>query len=104
MCGISGYFGRGNTQLLKAMNDALVHRGPDGHGVWEDTDVGVGFAHRRLSIVDLSDSGAQPMRSTDGLDASPCVTTANSTISLSIESSWKNLATNSRATVIPKYC
>jgi len=66
MCGISGYIGRGDSQLLKAMNKALLHRGPDGQGIWEDTEARVGFAHRRLSIVDLSESGTQPMRSADG--------------------------------------
>lgn len=66
MCGISGYLGRGNKQLLQDMNAAMVHRGPDGQGLWEDPGSRVGFAHRRLSIVDLSDAGKQPMHSEDG--------------------------------------
>lgn len=66
MCGISGYLGKGSTQLLEQMAAALHHRGPDGQGIWEDVDANVGFSHRRLSIVDLSESGSQPMTSLDG--------------------------------------
>ena len=66
MCGISGYFGQGNTRLLEQMANALSHRGPDGQGLWENRQARVGFAHRRLSIVDLSDAGKQPMTSIDG--------------------------------------
>jgi asparagine synthase (glutamine-hydrolysing) len=68
MCGIAGFWDRAlaiSTPLsvLRAMGDAIRHRGPDGRGEWFDASIGVGFAHRRLSIVDLSDAGAQPMRS-----------------------------------------
>lgn len=59
MCGIGGYFGEGNEAVLRAMNYALAHRGPDGEGVWEGS--GVGFAHRRLAVIDLSPAAAQPM-------------------------------------------
>lgn len=48
------------------MADAIAHRGPDDAGVWCDTDVGAALAHRRLSIIDLTPSGAQPMISQDG--------------------------------------
>lgn len=48
------------------MADALAHRGPDGAAVWVDNDAGVALAHRRLAIVDLTPTGAQPMRSSDG--------------------------------------
>ena len=48
------------------MNDALRHRGPDDEGVWTDHDTGVTLLHRRLSIIDLSAAGHQPMMSADG--------------------------------------
>ena len=48
------------------MGDAVRHRGPDDEGIWWDEDVGAGFAHRRLSIVDLSAEGRQPMSSPSG--------------------------------------
>ena len=48
------------------MNDALRHRGPDDDGVWTDGQAGVALLHRRLSIIDLSPAGHQPMTSADG--------------------------------------
>ncbi len=48
------------------MAGAIKHRGPDDQGIWIDPDFGLGLAHRRLSIVDLSASGHQPMASQDG--------------------------------------
>jgi asparagine synthase (glutamine-hydrolysing) len=68
MCGIAGIFHPDvpkpvDPARVKAMADALAHRGPDGSGVW--TAPGVGFGHRRLSIIDL-EGGAQPMASPDG--------------------------------------
>ena len=67
MCGIAGIFHCGtikpvDPQRVRAMCDALAHRGPDGHGVW--TAPGVGLGHRRLSIIDLAGS-PQPMHSAD---------------------------------------
>ena len=67
MCGIVGIYrfdGKpvGPT-LLQEMALQLVHRGPDGHGIW--TNGPVGFGHRRLSIIDLAGS-PQPMTSPDG--------------------------------------
>ena len=44
----------------------IVHRGPDGQGIWSDPSQGVAFGHRRLSIIDLSQAGAQPMSNEDG--------------------------------------
>jgi asparagine synthase (glutamine-hydrolysing) len=69
MCGIAGVVdpSRGADDLgLKArqMADTLVHRGPDSSGVWSDE--GVGFAHRRLAIIDLTPAGHQPMVSSSG--------------------------------------
>ena len=48
------------------MADALAHRGPDGADIWSDGDAGVALSHRRLAIVDLTPTGAQPMVSSDG--------------------------------------
>ena len=50
----------------KAMADAIGYRGPDGAGVWTDVQAGVAIAHRRLAIIDLTPTGAQPMVSADG--------------------------------------
>lgn len=67
MCGIAGFIaagGRGGPSLerdVRRMCETLVHRGPDGDGVWADSEAGVAIGHRRLSIIDLSDAGAQPM-------------------------------------------
>lgn len=62
MCGIAGST-RADPNLLRAMAAAMTHRGPDAQDVWHED--GVGLAHARLAIVDLSPGGAQPM-------ASPC--------------------------------
>ena len=51
---------------LTRMASAIRHRGPDEQGFWQDADIGVGFAHRRLSILDLSQAGSQPMQSHGG--------------------------------------
>jgi asparagine synthase (glutamine-hydrolysing) len=68
MCGIAGIIGRldqPNRAALKRMNDAMVHRGPDASGTWvsapDERGWGALLAHRRLSILDLSPAGAQPM-------------------------------------------
>ncbi len=68
MCGIAGIFHPDvpkpvDPARVRAMTDALAHRGPDGGGVW--TAPGVGFGHRRLAIIDLSDAAAQPMLTPD---------------------------------------
>jgi asparagine synthase (glutamine-hydrolysing) len=64
MCGIAGMFGRTDERQLRIMTQMLWHRGPDGGAVWIGD--GVGFGHRRLKIIDLSDAAAQPMLSADG--------------------------------------
>jgi len=65
MCGISGIISHHGSDInlvqLKLMSDTLVHRGPDGSGEWIGPQKNVGFAHRRLAIIDLSDDAAQPM-------------------------------------------
>lgn len=66
MCGIAGYAGLNRPELLGPMCDAMRHRGPDDAGVWYDPDAQVGLGHRRLSILDLSSAGHQPMASADG--------------------------------------
>lgn len=67
MCGITGIFGQGwNEHELVAMLDAQAHRGPDGRRNYKDPDGFAGIGHNRLSIIDLSELGSQPMTSADG--------------------------------------
>jgi asparagine synthase (glutamine-hydrolysing) len=70
MCGIVGAFKpQGavcSTEILGAMRDRMRHRGPDGAGVWRAADGRCGMAHRRLSIIDLSEAAAQPMANESG--------------------------------------
>lgn len=70
MCGIAGYYlrpeGRCDVFALERMISRLAHRGPDGAGAWKDPSGDVGLGHRRLSILDLSEAGAQPMVSASG--------------------------------------
>lgn len=69
MCGIAGVCfatTREQLQSVTAMSHSLRHRGPDDDGTWFDFDANIGLAHRRLSIVDLSESGHQPMLSASG--------------------------------------
>lgn len=61
MCGIAGFWGDFPAELLAAMNGAIAHRGPDDSGQFLEPEVGIGLAHRRLSIIDLSPAGHQPM-------------------------------------------
>ena len=72
MCGIAGItslagerIGRLDRQL-NVMNGLLAHRGPDGSGIWASPSGACGLAHRRLSIIDLSEAGAQPMVADNG--------------------------------------
>lgn len=71
MCGIAGFAGpdAGSErahEILTQMTTAIRHRGPDDSGAWVDRDLLVGLGHRRLSIVDLSPAGHQPMTSASG--------------------------------------
>jgi asparagine synthase (glutamine-hydrolysing) len=72
MCGFAGFLGGlGLAQLesktmLKRMADTIASRGPDGAGYWSDVEHRIGLGHRRLSIVDLSPAGHQPMTSASG--------------------------------------
>ena len=73
MCGIAGFLKRPGTtahfdwnDVARAMTATLLHRGPDDSGEWCDPDAGIALGHRRLSIVDLSPTGHQPMVSADG--------------------------------------
>lgn len=62
MCGIAGIVAPSvDKQRLIAMTDAIAHRGPDGSGAWVSPQGNIGLGHRRLSILDLSPAGAQPM-------------------------------------------
>ncbi len=70
MCGLTGFFSLGGANTSAAiglkMADAIAYRGPDDAGVWSDDAVGLTLAHRRLSILDLSPAGHQPMHSACG--------------------------------------
>ena len=66
MCGIAGYYNQKGVDqdTLVKMNKILSHRGPDDEGIWRSDYIG--FAHTRLSILDLSQNGRQPMQSQSG--------------------------------------
>lgn len=73
MCGIAGFFSPSTAQntkelasTLSRMNATLIHRGPDDRGIWVDEQAGIALGHRRLSIIDLSCEGRQPMISESG--------------------------------------
>ena len=73
MCGLAGFIESGHDGqqsdmegLANRMADTLHHRGPDDSGVWADPEAGIALGHRRLSIIDLSPAGHQPMFSSSG--------------------------------------
>lgn len=68
MCGIAGFCNwKGNWEKnIRKMNERMRHRGPDASGIWASDDQKVVMGHQRLSIVDLSENGAQPMQSHSG--------------------------------------
>jgi asparagine synthase (glutamine-hydrolysing) len=55
-----------NRNQIRTIRDAMLRRGPDASGEWFSDNGRIGMGHRRLSIIDLSETGAQPMRSSDG--------------------------------------
>jgi asparagine synthase (glutamine-hydrolysing) len=72
MCGIAGLFRPGGGEenelsaIAKSMTDALAYRGPDAEGYWTHASCGIAFGHRRLSVLELSQAGSQPMHSECG--------------------------------------
>lgn len=70
MCGIIGWLSTGrksvDRELLARMRDEILHRGPDGAGLWLDEGLRVGLGFRRLAIIDLSEAASQPMPNEDG--------------------------------------
>ena len=75
MCGIAGWVGEEinlkqkvseRSRLINEILDLQAHRGPDARGIWKDTSVPAVLGHNRLSIIELSEAGAQPMVSSDG--------------------------------------
>ena len=67
MCGINGVISDQKisnlAEIVSSMNEKLIHRGPDGRGVWINEEQNIGLGHTRLSILDLSNLGSQPMHS-----------------------------------------
>jgi asparagine synthase (glutamine-hydrolysing) len=72
MCGFAGFVGFSDflkdqvESVAYNMGEEISHRGPDDYGIWYDESIEVMFTHRRLSILDLSDAGHQPMQSPSG--------------------------------------
>ncbi|MDB4078049.1 asparagine synthase (glutamine-hydrolyzing) [Amylibacter sp.] len=72
MCGITGFWEASSrpegelNEIAQDMANAIVHRGPDDSGAWADPQAGIALGHRRLSIIDLSPAGHQPMASNSG--------------------------------------
>ena len=72
MCGVAGIFAYHRSappvdqEELLRIREAMARRGPDGAGLWISPDKCAGLAHRRLAIIDLSETGAQPMSTADG--------------------------------------
>ena len=73
MCGLTGFYDlkaqrrrSEHHKIAQVMTQALYHRGPDQGDVWQDPDVPLALGHRRLSIMDLTETGRQPMESPSG--------------------------------------
>jgi len=106
MCGIAGIVEihsgepRIDYPLLKRMSDVIEHRGPDSEGQWVADDRRCGLAFRRLSIIDLTDAGNQPMQTPDGRYT--IVFNGEIYNHLEYARNWKNSATNIIRGRIPK--
>ena len=108
MCGIAGIYAYHyaanpvDPGELRTIRDHMAARGPDGFGQWYSPDQRVGFGHRRLSIIDLSERGAQPMASTDG----NLIITFNGEIYnyRELRLPWKQRAAGFARKVIPRFC
>src|SRR2546429_6622014 len=96
MCGIAGYHDPGGLReesalsILGAMTSVLQHRGPDDCGVWCAPPAGDAFGHRRLSILDLSPLGQQPMESASGDRKSTRLNSSHGYISYAVVCLKKN--------------
>jgi len=69
MCGICGFYSKSSfksDEIIKKMNLSIHHRGPDDSGIWQDGNAGIVFGHQRLSIIDPTPAGKQPMHSSSG--------------------------------------
>ena len=72
MCGLTGFVDFKSSSeekmesIISSMTSTLIHRGPDDVGIWLDIKSGVALGHRRLSVLDLSKAGHQPMKSLNG--------------------------------------
>ena len=69
MCGITGFYSKTSSNfnnIILKMNSAIAHRGPDSNNIWQEKNSGIIFGHQRLSILDLSTAGNQPMVSNSG--------------------------------------
>ena len=69
MCGINGFYSKSLSNfddVIVKMNSTISHRGPDTNGAWSDKNSGIVLGHQRLSIIDVSSSGNQPMQSSSG--------------------------------------
>ena len=68
MCGIVGFLTNrsfNNSKIIESMSNSIIHRGPDNFGYYENSDYGIYLGFRRLSIIDLSSNGSQPIESYD---------------------------------------
>lgn len=66
ICGVARISSQVESELVQSMAETLRHRGPDDQGVWRSPDGRVGLGHRRLSVIDLSPAGHQPMKDASG--------------------------------------